>query len=176
MHNNCDIINAIEKNLKDEDTYMSKFNKNEITYEAFPLKTYDKIRFADTDKLGHVNNAVFSTFLETGQSEMYGFESMVKENKCGAVIVSNKLDLIGEITWPGTVEIGTAVKHIGNSAVTVLQGLFQNGKVVARAEVVVVLMDMITRKSKPLTDEMKRELNEYMIDKIRLLKRCEKSD
>jgi acyl-CoA thioester hydrolase len=72
--------------------------------------------------------------------------------------------LLGEITWPGTVEIGTVVKHIGNSSVTMLQGLFQNGKIVARAEVVIVLIDMITRKSKPLTAEMKRKLSEYMMD------------
>ena len=38
-----------------------------IKYEEFPLKTYDKIRYADTDRQGHVNNAVFSTFLETGR-------------------------------------------------------------------------------------------------------------
>jgi len=28
-------------------------------YEDFPLKVYDKIRYADTDRQGHVNNALF---------------------------------------------------------------------------------------------------------------------
>lgn len=37
-----------------------------LSLEDFPLRTYDKIRYADTDQQGHVNNAVFATFLETG--------------------------------------------------------------------------------------------------------------
>ena len=35
----------------------------------FPCRTYDKLRYADTDRQGHVNNAVFSTMLETGRVE-----------------------------------------------------------------------------------------------------------
>lgn len=35
----------------------------------FSLLTTDKIRYSDTDRQGHVNNAVFSTFLETGRAE-----------------------------------------------------------------------------------------------------------
>ena len=37
---------------------------------SFPVITTDKIRYADTDRQGHVNNAVFSTFLETGRVEL----------------------------------------------------------------------------------------------------------
>ena len=40
------------------------------TLEQFPIRTYDKLRYADTDRQGHVNNAVFSTFLETGRVEL----------------------------------------------------------------------------------------------------------
>jgi acyl-CoA thioester hydrolase len=36
----------------------------------FPLQTFDKVRYADTDRQGHVNNAVFATFLETGRVEV----------------------------------------------------------------------------------------------------------
>ena len=35
--------------------------------DQFPLRTRDKLRYADTDRQGHVNNAVFATFLETGR-------------------------------------------------------------------------------------------------------------
>ncbi|WLR54634.1 hypothetical protein LC048_19785 [Mesobacillus subterraneus] len=50
-------------------------------YEDFPLKTYDKIRYADTDRQVHVNNALFSTFLETGRTELlYAKEQLHAEN------------------------------------------------------------------------------------------------
>ncbi|MEZ4763396.1 MAG: acyl-CoA thioesterase, partial [Calditrichia bacterium] len=41
-----------------------------LNLDDFPLKTFDKIRYADTDRQGHVNNATFSTFLETGRVEV----------------------------------------------------------------------------------------------------------
>ncbi|MEM8537740.1 MAG: acyl-CoA thioesterase, partial [Pseudomonadota bacterium] len=47
---------------------------NDQTYRAltladYPLVSADVIRYADTDRQGHVNNAVFSTFLETGRTQ-----------------------------------------------------------------------------------------------------------
>ena len=141
-----------------------KMNKNKLTHKSFPLQSFDKVRFADTDKLGHVNNALFLTFLETGQSEMDEFTSLVEGDNCGLVLASVKLDLLNEITYPGTVEIGTGVSRIGNSSLTVYQGLFQNGEKVALAESVVVQMDNVTRKSKPLSDEMKEVLKKYLME------------
>jgi acyl-CoA thioester hydrolase len=40
------------------------------TLAQFPLHAYDKLRYADTDRQGHVNNAVFATALETGRVEL----------------------------------------------------------------------------------------------------------
>ncbi|MFZ9635943.1 MAG: hypothetical protein ACO3EK_19200, partial [Alphaproteobacteria bacterium] len=37
--------------------------------EDYPRHSQDKLRYGDTDRLGHVNNAAFSTFLETGRVE-----------------------------------------------------------------------------------------------------------
>ena len=36
----------------------------------FPRRTFEKLRYSDTDRQGHVNNAVFSTMLETGRVEI----------------------------------------------------------------------------------------------------------
>jgi acyl-CoA thioester hydrolase len=40
------------------------------TISDFPVKTFDKIRYSDTDRQGHVNNSIFSSFLETGRVEI----------------------------------------------------------------------------------------------------------
>ena len=39
------------------------------TLAEFPLHSHDKLRYADTDRQGHINNSVFSTLLETGRVE-----------------------------------------------------------------------------------------------------------
>jgi acyl-CoA thioester hydrolase len=133
-------------------------------YEDFPLKTFDKIRYADTDRQGHVNNALFSTFLETGRTELLYAKEPLHAEKASFVIASLKLDLLSEIRWPGTVEIGSAITRIGNSSLSLFQGIFQNGEVAAVAETVIVQMDDDTRKSTPLSSETKGRLKEYLVE------------
>jgi acyl-CoA thioester hydrolase len=133
-------------------------------YEDFPLKAYDKIRYADTDRQGHVNNALFSTFLETGRTELlYANEPLHAEN-ASFVIASLKLDLLSEIRWPGTVEIGSAITRVGNSSFSLFQGIYQKGKLAAVAETVIVQMDDHTRKSAPLSSETKERLKQYLVE------------
>ncbi len=134
-------------------------------YEDFPLKSYDKIRYRDTDRQGHVNNALFSTFLETGRTEfLYAKEPLHAEN-ASFVIANQKIDLLSEIKWPGTVEIGTAITKIGNSSLSLFQGIFQDGKLTALADTVIVQMDEQTRKSRPLSAETKEHLKQYLVEK-----------
>ena len=121
------------------------------TLDEFPLKTYEKLRYRDTDRQGHVNNAVFATMCETGRVEaLYYTEQPLAGEKCSFVIVNLTLDFLAEIKRPGRVEIGTRVAKIGRSSVTFEQGLFQNGKCVATARTVVVQLDEDTRSSHPL--------------------------
>jgi acyl-CoA thioester hydrolase len=128
----------------------------------FPLQTYDKVRYADTDRQGHVNNAMFSTYLETGRVEFMSDPAMgVLDDNATFVIANASLNLLGEISWPGTVEIGTRVVKIGNSSVSLNQGLYQSGKLVATADTVIVQMNESTRKSHPLTDFAKQTLFKY---------------
>ena len=79
----------------------------ELKLEDFPLRTFDKIRYADTDRQGHVNNANFSSFLETGRVEvLYNTDYPILVEGSSFVIASLKLEFLNEITWPGEVNIG----------------------------------------------------------------------
>ena len=129
----------------------------------FPLQTYDKIRYADTDRQGHVNNAVFSQCFETGRVELlYDPARPLHDAGCTFVIASSKVEYLKEIVWPGTVEIGTAVTRIGTSSITLSQGLFQNGAMVATGETVIVHVDPETSRSRPLSTETKSMLANHL--------------
>ena len=136
----------------------------QLKIDDFPLKTYDKIRYVDTDRQGHVNNAVFASFLELGRVEvLYNHEYPVLAAGASFVIVSLKLEFLEEITWPGEVAIGTGILKIGNSSINFYQNLFQNEKCVAKAESVVVQVDNITRRSAHLTDIARKTLNNWLL-------------
>jgi acyl-CoA thioester hydrolase len=119
--------------------------------DAYALVSSDKLRYGDTDRQGHVNNAVFATFLETGRVEfLYDPRRPLARDGAEFVLVSLKVDLEGEVSWPGRVEVGTRVTRVGTSSFTLEQVVYQEDRRVATAESVVVQIDRDTRKSAPL--------------------------
>jgi len=138
-------------------------NYKELKYNDFPLRAYDKVRFGDTDKQGHVNNANFATYLETGRTEFLYLQEGLLDDNATFVIAKIDLDYVAEVTWPGTVEIGSGVKRIGNSSVVFHQNLYQNGILAAVAETVIVQMDETTRRSKPLNDFARAEFEKCVL-------------
>ena len=121
--------------------------------DDFPVRTHDKLRYADTDRQGHVNNAVFATMLETGRVEvLYSTDAPLAAPGCAFVIARLTLDFRSELTWPGRVEIGTRVAKIGTSSITLEQGLFQNGACAATATTVIVHVNERAGRSEPLSE------------------------
>lgn len=134
-----------------------------LDLDQFPCKTYEKLRYADTDRQGHVNNAVFSTMLETGRVEiLYDPHAPLAASDCAFVIASLTLHFQSEIKWPGRVDIGTQVASIGKSSFKLEQALFQDGRCAATASTVIVQMHEATRRSHPLGELAVARLTEAM--------------
>ncbi|HWF30810.1 MAG TPA: thioesterase family protein [Mycobacterium sp.] len=122
------------------------------TLAQFPAHSYDKLRYSDTDRQGHVNNSVFSTALETGRVELlHAPDAGIAEAGRSFVIARLELDFRGELTWPGQVAIGTKVESVGRSSITLTQGLFQHDRCVALATTVIVQVDDRTHRATPLS-------------------------
>jgi acyl-CoA thioester hydrolase len=117
----------------------------------YPRHSHDKLRYADTDRQGHVNNAVFATLFETGRVELLYDSAGPLHAPGGAFVIARlAIDFAGEILWPGTVDIATRVASIGRSSIKLEQALFQDGRHVASAESTIVHVDQGDRKSRPL--------------------------
>jgi acyl-CoA thioester hydrolase len=127
----------------------------------FPSRTYDKIRYGDTDRQGHVNNAVFLSFLETGRVDLMAAAGRVfAAASHNAVVVHMAMDYRKELFWPGTVEIGTAVMQVGRTSMRFQQALFQNGACAATAECVIVQVDAATGRPVAIEEEQKAGLEQ----------------
>lgn len=124
----------------------------------FPVQSHDKLRYGDTDRQGHVNNAVFATLLETGRVELFHRDGPLMDEGCSFVIAHLSLDYLGELFWPGRVDIGTRVLTTGRSSIRVGQALFQQGRLAARAESVVVQVNNATRRGQALSDRILERL------------------
>ncbi len=116
-------------------------------YRAWTSHT---IRYNDLDPLGHVNNAVYSTFVEAGRTAL--LQPLFKEHahlNLDTVLVRTVLDFHKELRYPGEVDIGTGVQRIGSTSVVFINGIFQKGTDVCHAsgEAYLVFFDLIERKS-----------------------------
>lgn len=117
---------------------------------AFPEWVTHTIRYGDQDTLGHVNNAVYSTFLEAGRTAfLHPFFKSVGDPNIDVVLARVIIDYRRELTFPGNVDIGTCVLKLGTKSVTFGNGVFKGGtdECVATGEAVLVFFDLKERKS-----------------------------
>jgi acyl-CoA thioester hydrolase len=122
--------------------------------DDFPHRTVETIRFGDLDRQNHVNNAVFATHFESGRVIiLYGEEYGLIVPGASFVLAHLSIDFLGEMHWPGVVEIGTAVTRVGNSSLGLDQALFVDSTCVATADNTLVLVDQTTRKPRPFAPE-----------------------
>ncbi|WP_051297683.1 acyl-CoA thioesterase [Brevibacterium album] len=130
---------------------------------GFPLRAFDKLRYADTDRQGHVNNAVYATFFETGRVELADRLRQVSADPAREFVLAQiTIEYRRELLWPGEVQVGTRVARIGTSSIGVEQLLVCEGLVHARAESVMVLTDTGTRRSTPLDPGARATLETLM--------------
>ena len=129
------------------------------------FRTTHRLRFNDTDALGHVNNAVFAVMLEQGRSELATLAGLpVGGTDQQLVIVRLELDFVAEMTWPGDVRIETAVAELGGRSIKLRQQLSCGEVVTARAMTVLVVLDRATGRAAPLTDQWRQSLLRWTTD------------
>ncbi len=131
--------------------------------EDFPAHNYDKLRYGDTDRQGHINNAVFATMYETGRMVVLDHASTCNLPAGTSFVIARiTINFRAELFWPGEVDIGTAVSAIGNSSITLSQALFQAGKCVSTAESVMVQLGADHRAA-PIGAELREFLEKLKV-------------
>jgi acyl-CoA thioester hydrolase len=124
--------------------------------EDFPYRLSDNVRFADLDPNQHVNNAVYATYFETGRVTLMKDRSYgLMPDGLGWIMVRIDIHFRAELHWPGKIELGLGVAKFGRTSVSFDQVVFSEGKCVASARAITVLIDEATRKPVPLTPELK---------------------
>ena len=121
----------------------------------------DIIRFADLDAAGHVNNTAFATFFETGRVNFFA-DARGPEGRAYQPVLAVRLtfELRSELFYPGQVDIATKVTRIGNSSLTLNQGLFEAGICAANAECIMVVVDPVERKPVRISDALRESMSE----------------
>lgn len=119
----------------------------------FPFWTDEKLRIQDTDFNGHVNNASIAALCESGRGDIIcAVSGLPTERAMAGALRKVTIEYLAEIHYPGAVRIGSAIARVGNSSITIAQGLFKGGVCFATAESVIVFMDHGTRRPAPMPE------------------------
>ena len=79
------------------------------------------------------------------------------------MIVKFEVEYLAELGWPDTVEIGTRIARLGRSSIVFEQAIFQNGVCAAISSNVMVMIDVVTRKSAALRDDVALVFADLMV-------------
>jgi acyl-CoA thioester hydrolase len=115
------------------------------------------VRWRDTDALGHVNHAVFLTYLEEGRDAFY---AQVLDGNLDYVVVRIELDLRAEVRHQDRyVTVQIQAERLGTTSLTTRETILaSSGEVVAEARVVTVRWNPSQRKPVPFSEAERARL------------------
>ena len=112
-----------------------------------------EIRWSDVDALGHVNNAVYLTYLEEVRDAWLTRVLAGAGETTGFVLARVAIDFRRELVQADDVCVGTCrVTRVGTSSIATREELRRlDGELAAEAESVLVARDEASARSRPLS-------------------------
>lgn len=86
------------------------------TLDSFKYKTVIETRFADFDMMGHVNNAVYFTYMEIARTKYWTQAINWDWKKTGVVIAQASLDYVLPVFIADKISMYVRTSRIGNSS------------------------------------------------------------
>jgi acyl-CoA thioester hydrolase len=118
------------------------------------FRTPVDVRFRDLDALGHVNNAVFATYLEIARTRYW---EALGERRYDFVLARLEIDYRAPVDWGDALEAWIGVTGFGRSSFEFTYRLVHSGTgvVVAGGRSVQVWYDHGARRALPVPDEIR---------------------
>ena len=118
---------------------------------SFPYVRRERVRFRDCDAMGHVNNSVYSTFLEEARIEVLG-------GLTDFILARVEIDFRSELRVGEEIEVRTRCSRIGSKSLELEHEIHADGRLAAEAKSVLVGYDYARGQSVPLSDEVRARL------------------
>lgn len=130
-------------------------------FEKYKYKTSLETRFADFDMMGHVNNAVYFTYMEIARTKYWKQAIAWDWEKTGVIIAKASLDYVRPVFIKDKIVMYVRTSRIGNTSFDLEYALVKevNGReeLCAQGKTVCVAFDYTNQSPTPipLTEKMK---------------------
>jgi acyl-CoA thioester hydrolase len=125
--------------------------------DGFPFVHRETVRFSDLDGMGHVNNAVYSTYLEQARLAWFGTDTEMPLSD--VILARTEIDFRSPLAFGETVEIGVRPTRLGTKSFDLEYELWSGGRLVAEARSVLVGYDYDRAQSTPIPERWRRRLS-----------------
>ena len=122
------------------------------------------VRFSDTDAMGHVNNAVYLSYLEAARVDyLRRVFGVVEPREYGVIIARVEIDYKSPVFHHETVLVGCRVSELGGSSITMTYRLEEKstGRLVASAKSVLVAYDYQLGKPRRLSEDRRKKMEDF---------------
>jgi acyl-CoA thioester hydrolase len=131
---------------------------------AFRFRHQLQVRFRDCDLLGHVNNAVYFTYMEEARwaywRQLTG--DVPHGTLPGLILARAECDFVRPIRPGERIDVWLGVTRIGKSSITMdCEMLDDKGALAAKGKTVMVTYDYSSAKPIPVPDWCRAKLEEY---------------
>ena len=121
-------------------------------------------RFRDTDAMGHINNAVYVTYLEVARQEYWReLDRTLDYRHVPFILAHVTIDFRSEALMKETLELGVRCDWIGGKSFGFGYEIREqaSGRLVVEASTVKVCYDYTTKQSIPMPDALKQKLEVF---------------
>ena len=129
--------------------------------EAFPFVHRETVRFRDLDPMGHVNNSVYLTWIETARIEFlrsFGAFDKPDTNEMAMILARAEVDFRAPLAFGEEVTVGVRASRFGTKSFDLEYELRSGDRVVAKAKTVLVAYDYGRNEATEIPDEWRRRL------------------
>ena len=123
-----------------------------------------EVRFRDCDAMGHVNNAVYLTYLEQARFAywrwLWGSDmEALPQGTPGVILARAEIDYRRPAKYGDVLEIRISLEKLGRSSITsTYEVLNRKGELIANARTVLVTYDYKAGASVPIPEDIKARI------------------
>ncbi|MBM7646308.1 acyl-CoA thioester hydrolase [Scopulibacillus daqui] len=128
------------------------------------FQTEFKVRFGETDLLGHVNNVSYFTYLEQARVDFFKAITPDPETEDWSYILASvKCDFRAQAYFDQRLKVITEVSRIGEKSFGLHQPVFdaETGQLIAEGDSTIVYFDFKEQKSKSIPGNIRAKLQDY---------------
>lgn len=126
-----------------------------------PFTVPMEVRFRDIDSMGHVNNAVYATYLEQARSRYYSDVIGVRLDQIRTVLARMEIEYRRPIDLDQSITVAMWTANMGESSLHMEYEIRADGEVAAIAETVQVIIGDEGTESRPIPEEWRDSIERH---------------